>query len=750
MTFFRLSYITAILLAFHIPLCANALRKDTVLSFSMEKLHMETVTGGDGQQYTRLAYPGLTATRDAGKPELPHQHITLVIPTDATNVSLRVTTAQSVQSAIPSRIYPIQWPRITSASWRAPGFAPCDSASYASVAGFPGEVACITDISGYTDTEKRVGMDVWPIKYFPTAGKCELYGSISLTVKYELSPTARLSAQQPDTCPTDLPLYEYCIITSRNLEKAFGRLKGWIRQKGMDAGIVCVEDILADPGIKGDTVSNLNDDAGKIRQYLQYGYKYGGTRYVLFGGNDSIVPIRYGTGHYDSWSDIPTHHVPADFYFAELNSNWNVDGDTLLGKKHPNMDYKADLAVGRILCTSEQEIQNYTDKLLLYECNPGRGDFSYLKRALLSQSDGMQEFNEANIVAKGISDMFPDTTVMSELPNYYDDNPTFPSGIDMVQEMNKNYGYVTWINHGEPPFVVTKSIDYGNSYKSALTSIDTFRSSSIEEDNSCGLDRLRNKDYPMIAYGVACYIAAFDNYKRELFGNYLNFARSFTTGKDYGGPALIGNTRVGFEKFTYLVQQCFNKFIGRYSIGESVNLAKLYNIDDYGRHHHSLTINVIGCPDLNIWTATPIRQKAAIGYGQSSVTITLEVYSDSTYVSIYPLDKDRKAYSIPMTLHNGAMSIAGAENSLITLKGRNCLPWVLPLNLQNTTISGDNHVQATDVNVGSDIRNGEQGNVIFKSGSNTEIEKTGTVTLSKNVTIEKGAQLYIKQSTIRE
>ncbi len=187
-----------------------------------------------------------------------------------------------------------------------------------------------------------------------------------------------------------------------------------------------------------------------------------------------------------------------------------------------------------------------------------------------------------------------------------------------------------------------------------------------------------------------------------------------------------------------------------YPIGESLNMAKLYNPDKTDLHHHSLLVNVIGCPDLNIWTATPIRQKAGIGYGQSSVTITPEVYSDSTYVSIYPLDKDKKAYLIPMTLHNGTMSIAGAENSLITLKGRNCLPWILPLNLQNTTISGGNYVQATDVNVGSDIRNGEQGNVVFKSGSNTEIEKTGTVTLGKNVTIEKGAQLYIKQSTIRE
>ena len=745
-----LAYMSIVLLGCHASISANVCQKDTVLFYSNKKLNMEIWTDKDGQEYTRFRYSGLTATRDAGHPELPHQHVILCIPANAENISLQVDKSKTIQYALSSKIYPIQWTKTTSPSRKIVDFAACDSASYASKNGFPNEIAFITDVSGQVDGKMQVGIDVFPIKYFPTDSKCELYCDISLSVKYELAATPKQHTRGKKSCPIDLPLYEYCIITSRDLEKAFNRLKGWIKQKGIDAGVVCVEDILDTPNMMGDSVSNLNDASGKIRQYLQYGYKYGGTRYVLFGGDDSVLPIRYGTGYYDPWSDFPTNHVPTDFYFAELNSNWNVDGDTLLGEKHSNMDYKAELAVGRILCSSSQEVYNYTDKLLLYECNPGRGDFSYLQKALLSQTDGMQELNEANIIARGLSDMFPDTTIISELPNYYDDNPTFPSGIDMIQEMNKKYGYVTWINHGEPPFVVTKSADYGYYYKSAVTSIDTFRSSMIEEDNICGIDRLTNKNYPMVAYGISCYIASFDNFKKEMFGNYLNFARSFTTGKDYGGPALIGNTRVGFEEFTYLVQQCFNKYIAKHNIGESLNLAKLHNEDNDGRHHHSLTINIIGCPDLNIWTAVPKKQMATVEYEQGHMIVTSRDCSDSTNISICPLVKNGKPYVVPSNFHDGAMSIAGAENCLVTLTGRNCLPWILPLNLQNTTVSGTNYIQSTDVSAGSDIRNGEQGEVVFEVGSITELEKTGSLTLHRNVTIEKGARFMVTQSTLRK
>ena len=50
-------------------------------------------------------------------------------------------------------------------------------------------------------------------------------------------------------------------------------------------------------------------------------------------------------------------------------------------------------------CTNSQEVDNYTDKLLRYELNPGNGDFSYLQKALYTQSDDIQESHVQDTIA---------------------------------------------------------------------------------------------------------------------------------------------------------------------------------------------------------------------------------------------------------------------------------------------------------------------------------------------------------------
>lgn len=79
--------------------------------------------------------------------------------------------------------------------------------------------------------------------------------------------------------------------------------------------------------------------------------------------------------------------------------------------------------------------------------------------------------------------------------------------------------------------------------------------------------------------------------------------------------------------------------------------------------------------------------------------------------------------------------------------------WVInieTLKLQSTIVSGCNCIQTSDVKVGSDIRKGSQGDVVFESGSYMVMEKTGKVMLTKNVVVGKGAQLVIKHLTIRK
>ena len=94
------------------------------------------------------------------------------------------------------------------------------------------------------------------------------------------------------------------------------------------------------------------------------------------------------------------------------------------------------------------------------------------------------------------------------------------------------------------------------------------------------------------------------------------------------------------------------------------------------------------------------------------------------------------------------MTLANVGNSLITLTGKNCLPQIMPLTIQNTALHGTHYAIVKDVSCGKDVRNGIQGDVIFEEDSNYTFEIKGTFTLTKGVEIKQGAQLSVLPSEI--
>jgi len=67
---------------------------------------------------------------------------------------------------------------------------------------------------------------------------------------------------------------------------------------------------------------------------------------------------------------------------------------------------------------------------------------------------------------------------------------------------------------------------------------------------------------------------------------WYNLGESFTCGKDYGGPAFLGNTRAGIIGESALMEAEFFKFVRNYSkIGIGEALSKMtFNPDSYKNH----------------------------------------------------------------------------------------------------------------------------------------------------------------------
>lgn len=713
--------------------------------FSYSELKCDTITGEDGQLYELLCHPE-TENDDynVGFPSLPVKYITIRLPYTADDISLTSQSLNATSHVLDNKIYPIQELESTSIVPRDYKFIPCKKEIYDSSASYPSDQAKITEIScaGYGD--RHVVVAIYPITYHPTEDSYDFCEDIELTLSYNHSPQRKQALNRKGRAiDIGIPFYEYCVITSRELTPAFTRLVAWKREKGLNAGVVCKEDILNNSYIVGDTVSSIYDDAGKIRQYLQYAYDSGTTKYVLFGGNDQVLPIRYGTGTKDSWGADGYNKIPSDLYYSELNSNWNIDGDQYYGEISDSLDYGSELYVGRILCTNSTEIHNYTDKLLRYELNPGNGDFSYLKKALYTQVDEMQEGHEQDSVAAQLHNTFPIDTIFSEIPTCYDLNPTSPFGNDVIAEMNKHYGYVSWGGHGHPNGISVKSDGRHISHIYAITSVQG-NVPYLMHESANGLDNLTNRDYPMFAYSISCTITPFDTYNE--YTEFPNMGQSFTLGKDYGGPVLIGNTREGKYPSSSKMQMKFNEYIiNDPMVGAAQNYAKMNYNDHYLRH----SSNIIGCPNIRIWTDIPTSFFAVLTYNTNNCIISANSSITDAEIGIRNItDAEETADTLNFNPSLGAKILTNAENSLITLTGKNCLPQIMPLIFQNDTLQGTHYAIVKDVTCGRDVRNGTIGNVIFDNNSDYTFETKGTFKLTKGVTIKQGAQLKVIPSEI--
>ena len=415
----------------------NAQLTHTV-TFDRTLLNIDT-TVVDSVSYLKLKYPDLWGEGNIGSPELPVHYLRFSVPYNAVGFTVTITEQNAVTEQYSLPVYPVQPPIPTDLNAGEQPFVAPDSAIYGSTQYSPATPVQVAN-EGFLDGDNHiVTIAVWPISYAPANGEILFRNSVTVRLDYTLrngntapasapTPTFRAITRRnvqrvhrwgreqtklmvvnpsqvdafapisiaraavPLNEATVLPSYEYTVVTNRELAPAFDRLLGWKRQKGLSAGVVCIEDIRACQEFQqGDTLSHINDDAGKLRAYLEHAYKLGSLQYALLAGDYTVLPIRYGCGdHYYSSTQIISNDnkIPTDIYFCDFNGNWNKDGDAHYGEQtQDKVDFYPEIFVGRLLCTTRQEIANYTEKLLRYERNPGNGDYSYLKKAFYCQSD---------------------------------------------------------------------------------------------------------------------------------------------------------------------------------------------------------------------------------------------------------------------------------------------------------------------------------------------------------------------------
>ena len=263
-----------------------------------------------------------------------------------------------------------------------------------------------------------------------------------------------------------------------------------------------------------------------------------------------------------------------------------------------------------------------------------------------------------------------------------------------------------------------------------------------------GLNNIKNKNYPSICFSVSCITMPYEipQYYKDK-GLTMTFGESFTTGKDYGGPAYVGNTHDGvIARSAKLEAKVIEKIVnGYHKLGEAIRQGKsdfsLYMEGNYVRYL-AATQNLLGDPTLELWTDIPQVYEGISVLRNDSNVIVNGVNGQPVTISICSnngrLTKNQTTSDVTID--------AVSPNSVITLYKHGYIPLFAPLRLQKMNITKSQYVLAGDVMAGKSIDNRTHGDVIVKNGVEYEIEASGTVILQDGFSVEKGATFAIYPS----
>jgi parallel beta-helix repeat protein len=334
--------------------------------------------------------------------------------------------------------------------------------------------------------------------------------------------------------------WDYVIIATDSMSASCDTLKYWKEDLGYDVKVVTT------------TWINSNytgaDLPAKIRAFLQDKYLESdwGIEYVLIAGDDDHIPMRRcfpDPANHDATSDTTT---PTDYYYAELTSDWDSDGDGFPGEYNDdNIDWAADVYVGRIASNDASQTHEICKKLVEFEAENAAG---WKYNALLGGafSNFANEDGDPNNLrtdgAELMEDMITDmlgglwsTTTMYEkagrdTSNYLCDTPLTHD--NFTSDWNTGtYGIVNWWAHGGRTGASRKwwSTDDGDGVPEAgEMSWQRF----IENDDAPSLD----DDHPSIVFANSCWCGQPDG-AGECLGQKL---------LKQGSSGMVASTRVSW------------------------------------------------------------------------------------------------------------------------------------------------------------------------------------------------------------
>ncbi len=403
----------------------------------------------------------------------------------------------------------------------------------------------------------------------------------------------------------------HAIVTSRQLSESFQTLADYRTTSGIQSQVYLIEDILANfPG---------RDEAEQLRGFCKEFYANGG-QYLLLGGDETILPVRYTTASFVTELPEIDHLQLCDLYFSDVDGDWDADNDGIWGERFGDQpDLDPDLMVGRLPFHTTEEVINYTNKLIGYETSPGGTDSDYLNNVFFFSSDQMRDYG--TIGQHGyISEAFParfriDTVSGVEHSAGSDPYPSNMPASDLLETLSTGYGIINIIAHGRPDAFAVRTSRINNWPKSyfitegASGSHGTF--ASLEKNNKVSF-----------YYSLACDNAGFDQNQPPFSYRSENLATQLLALPEAGAIGFVGYSRWGWVGSSHLQQKAF--FTALVENPELPAVSAMYASHKAVPYYRDLIYGqlFLGDPALHIYIDIPIKPTVTVTGTTSGIQIS--------------------------------------------------------------------------------------------------------------------------------
>ncbi|MEO0225372.1 MAG: C25 family cysteine peptidase [candidate division WOR-3 bacterium] len=570
-----------------------------------------------GVGYDLMRIKGGVVVADPGEPALPIIPIHFIIPGDEEVIDAEVISAPG--QILPGRYFLFPAQRIFSNDEVLQLIGP-EQNIYNSFVPVPErliEFLSCGNMGGY----RIASIQVSPFQYIPAEQQLIFYNEITVRLRTrpdqgERLPILRRSAgadgyyenfvkglvdnpediklYKPQILKDTIPSYfaptftpspegspvEYLIITTPALANLFQKLADWRTKCGIPAVVRTTDWIYQNyAGC---------DQAEKIRNFLKDAYMKWGTIWVLLGGDAGQVPLRLA---YEPISNPTWPLIPCDYYFSDLDGNWNFNGNSLFGEIADSLDMYPDLFVGRAPVEDEQETEIFINKVINYE----KGIETDYQLKILMLAAWIDRWTNCAIGKRDYihTRFIPERFQVSEL---------YQKSYGSREGINRDL-VIDSLNHG---FNIVNQVDHTGIYNIGVGV------SAGEILYRPDIDRLMNGAKTGIIFSCGCNVAGF---------NFDCIGEHFINNPDGGGVGFIGSSRAAFlasgspglGPIEIYDQNFFEALflnnltsIGATLASAKAKLSHLTRFISYYRYTH-FALQLLGDPRMVLWTERPRR-----------------------------------------------------------------------------------------------------------------------------------------------